>query len=213
VLDAIEPLLFGSGDQSIVDEEISAAGQPAYGLYLTLDTRFAVTVPNDAQRAALVVTAMETTHGFTPANVRKIQAESPILTQTIRINFFPNSANPYELARDKFGNMIAGKLYDPGVDATLEQVARLAGQFERAVVLVEGHTDSSMKGRAPYDAVKQLSQERADAVKQALIEKFKFDPNKFAVKGCAWDKPFSQSDPKNHPLNRRVEISVYPPEQ
>ncbi len=108
----------------------------------------------------------ESKPSFTPAAYRNIPAESPILTQTIRINFFPNSANPYELARDEFGNTIPGKLYDPNVDPTLEEVARLSGQFERAIILVEGHTDSSMKGRVPVQAVKDLSLARAEAIKQ-----------------------------------------------
>lgn len=55
--------------KQIVDGEISEAGQPAYGLYLKLDIQFAGTVPNVAQRAVLVIGAMEATHNFTPANV------------------------------------------------------------------------------------------------------------------------------------------------
>jgi len=150
---------------------------------------------------------------FTPASFKKVQAEAPILTQTIRINFYPNSANPYEPARDDFGNIVQGRLYDPGVDATLEQVARLAGQFARAVILIQGHTDSSMKGRVPVQAVRDLSLARAEAIKQALISKYKFDPNKFTIEGKGWDEPADPSAPANHALNRRVEISVYPPEQ
>jgi NitT/TauT family transport system substrate-binding protein len=150
---------------------------------------------------------------FTPGSYKKVQAEAPILTQTIRINFYPNSANPYEQARDQFGNVVAGKLYDPGVDATLEQVARLSGQFGRAVILIEGHTDSSMKGKVPVQAVRDLSLSRAEAIKKALIEKFKFDPNKFVVQGAGWEKPADAMDPGNQALNRRVEINVYPPEQ
>jgi NitT/TauT family transport system substrate-binding protein len=150
---------------------------------------------------------------FTPGSYKKVQAEAPILTQTIRINFYPNSSNPYEPARDQFGNVVAGKLYDPGVDATLEQVARLAGQFGRAVILIEGHTDSSMKGKVPVQAVRDLSLSRAEAIKKALIEKFKFDPNKFVVQGAGWDKPADIRDPGNQAMNRRVEINVYPPEQ
>jgi NitT/TauT family transport system substrate-binding protein len=150
---------------------------------------------------------------FTPASYKKIQAESPILTQTIRINFYPNSSNPYEPARDNFGNAVQGKLYDPGVDATLEEIARLVGQFSRAVILIEGHTDSSMRGRVPVQAVRDLSLARAEAIKQALIDKFKFDPNKFTVKGAGWDSPADAKDPENQALNRRVEINVYPPEQ
>jgi hypothetical protein len=150
---------------------------------------------------------------FTPSSFRKTQAEAPILTQTIRINFFPNSANPYEPARDEYNNVIQGKLYDPNVGATLERVAQLAGQFARAVILIEGHADSSMKGRVPVDAVLQLSRERAEAIKRALIDKFKFDPNKFTVQGKGWDTPADPGDPNNQALNRRVEISVFPPEQ
>ncbi|MBI3830630.1 MAG: ABC transporter substrate-binding protein [Planctomycetes bacterium] len=155
----------------------------------------------------------ESITSFTPANVKQIQAEAPILTQTIRINFFPNSSNPYEPARDPNGMVINGKLYDPNVDATLERVAALSGQFARAVILIVGHTDSSMKGKVPVNAVKQLSQERAEAIKRALIDKYKFDPNKFSIDSKGWDEPFDANDPDNHALNRRVEIGVYPPEQ
>ena len=155
----------------------------------------------------------ESLASFTPSSFRKTPAEAPILTQTIRINFFPNSANPYEPARDDVDKPVAGKLYDPNVDATLEQVARLAGQFARAVILIEGHTDSSMKGRVPVQAVRDLSLARAEAIKRALIEKYKFDPNKFNIEGKGWDVPADSSAPDNHALNRRVEISVFPPEQ
>jgi NitT/TauT family transport system substrate-binding protein len=155
----------------------------------------------------------ESVASFTPASFRKTPAEAPILTQTIRINFYPNSANPYEPARDELEKPVAGKLYDPNVDATLEQVARLAGQFARAVILIEGHADSSMKGKVPMQAVKDLSLARAEAIKRALIDKFKFDPNKFSIEGKGWDTPADQGAPDNHALNRRVEISVFPPEQ
>ncbi len=149
---------------------------------------------------------------FAPTSYNKLSAEQPILTQTIRINFYPNSANLYEPRHDDMGNIIKNTLYDPSVTATLEKVARLSGQYERAVVAVVGHTDSSMKGKAPRNLVQKLSMDRANSVKMALIEKYKFDPNKFVVKGMAWDKPADPADPMNQALNRRVEISVYPPE-
>ena len=155
----------------------------------------------------------ESLSSFTPASFRKTPAEAPILTQTIRINFYPNSANPYEPARDDLEKPIPGKLYDPNVDATMEQVARLSGQFARAVILIEGHTDSSMKGKVPMQAVRDLSLARAEAIKRALIEKYKFDPNKFSIEGKGWDAPADPSTPDNQVLNRRVEISVFPPEQ
>ena len=154
----------------------------------------------------------ESVASFVPGRV--FQGEDPkTVTQTIRINFYPNSANPYEQARDQYGTAIPGKLYDPNVDATLEAVGRLAGQFGRCVILIEGHTDASMKGKVPEKAVTDLSTARAEAIKQALIAKFKFDPDKFTVAGKGWSVPFDPTKADNHALNRRVEISVYPPEQ
>jgi NitT/TauT family transport system substrate-binding protein len=149
---------------------------------------------------------------FLPATYGKVQAESPILTQTIRINFFPNSANLREPQHNE-GGIVPNTLYDPNIDATMEKVGRLVGQYERAVIAVVGHTDASMKGRVRYEEVKQLSLDRANSVKKALVEKYKFDPNKFVVEGKAWDAPADPEDPANHAQNRRVEISVYPPEQ
>ena len=150
---------------------------------------------------------------FAPTSYKKISAEDPILTQTIRINYYPNSANIFEPQHDASGRPIKNTLYDPSVSATLEKVARLAGQYERAIIAVVGHADSSMKGKGTrYQDVKTLSVDRAEAVKKALVQKHKFDPNKFTVAGAAWDEPADTDDPMNQALNRRVEISVYPPE-
>lgn len=150
---------------------------------------------------------------FAPGSYQKLNAEKPILTQTIRINFYPNSSNIFEPQHDETGAAVANTLYDPNAAATLEKVARLAGQYERAVIAIVGHADSSMKGRVPRSEVDKLSKDRAEAVKTALVKKYNFDPNKFVVEGKAWDQPADQSDPENQALNRRVEISVYPPEQ
>jgi len=150
---------------------------------------------------------------FSPISYSKVSAEKPIITQTIRINFYPNSANIFEPQHDELGNIIQNTLYDPNAAATLEKVARLSGQYERAVIAVVGHTDSSMKGAVPRSEVEKLSLDRANAVKNALIKQYNFDPNKFVVSGKAWDVPADPSDPMNQALNRRVEISVFPPEK
>jgi hypothetical protein len=155
----------------------------------------------------------ESRASFAPTSYKKVSAESPIITQTIRINFYPNSANVFEPQHDESGKGVPNTLYDPSVAATLEKVARLVGQYERAIVAVVGHTDSSMKGKGTrYEDVKQLSMDRAEAVKQALVKKYGFDPNKFTVEGKGWDEPADPDDPMNQALNRRVEIAVYPPE-
>ncbi|MFZ5949173.1 MAG: phosphate ABC transporter substrate-binding/OmpA family protein [Candidatus Rifleibacteriota bacterium] len=149
---------------------------------------------------------------FVPTTYKKVVAEAPIITQTVRINFYPNSANIYEPAHDLAGVPMANTLYDPNVAATLEKVARLVGAYDRAVVAITGHTDSSMKGKIPEKIVKDLSNARAEAVKRALIDNYKFDSKKFVVEGAGWEKPADSENPMNQALNRRVEISVYPPE-
>ncbi|MBW1878909.1 MAG: ABC transporter substrate-binding protein [Deltaproteobacteria bacterium] len=154
----------------------------------------------------------EYTARFAPQSYAKVTAEAPLLTQELRINFFPNSFGLHEPARDEFGNIVEGKLYDPMVDKTVERAAVTAGQFDRAVIAITGHTDASMKGKVPFEAVQELSELRANSVKQELIDKYKFDENKFVVKGMGWNTPSNADDANNHYLNRRVEIAVYPPE-
>jgi NitT/TauT family transport system substrate-binding protein len=151
----------------------------------------------------------EYTAKFAPGDWART-AEAPLLRQVIRIHFYPNSANLRELARDDYGKEIPGKLYDPSVDETLERVAAMAGQFDRAVIMVTGHTDDSYRDQVPYEMVKQLSEDRAKAVRDALVHKYKFGANKLRAEGKAWDVPADENDPHNHAMNRRVEIAVYP---
>ena len=138
-----------------------------------------------------------------------------MLTQPVRIGFYPNSANPYEPARDKDGKEMMGSLYDANAYATLERVAWLSRQFARATILIEGHTDSSLKGRISAYAARKLSLSRAEAIRHALMEQFKFDPKRFQIEteGRGWEIPADTDDPDNQVLNRRVEISVFSPRQ
>jgi 1,4-alpha-glucan branching enzyme len=49
---------------------------------------------------------------------------------------------------------------------------RAAQQFGNARIVIEGHTDASMRGKVPADMVKELSLERAGAVRGELIKQF-----------------------------------------
>jgi hypothetical protein len=147
---------------------------------------------------------------FAPKAVTEIRAESDeILTQTVVIHFYPNSWDLRKKVEREVDGKPVEQLYDPNVDNVLEEVAKLVGTFGLAQVIIEGHTDSSMKGRVSPGTVKELATHRANAVKQALVEKFKLDPNQFAVDGLGWDRPADPNDPLNQAKNRRVEIKVY----
>jgi outer membrane protein OmpA-like peptidoglycan-associated protein len=104
-------------------------------------------------------------------------------------------------------------LYDPNVDNVLEGIAKLVGQFGAARVIIEGHTDGSLRGQVPPELVKELSMNRANSVREALVQKFSMEPNRFVVDGMGWDRPADAKEPFNHAKNRRVEVKVYPAEK
>jgi outer membrane protein OmpA-like peptidoglycan-associated protein len=89
----------------------------------------------------------------------------------------------------------------------------MAGQFSNARIIIEGHTDSSRRGQVPESLVKELSLNRANAVREALVNKFQMDANRFAADGVGWDRPADPNDPENHAKNRRVEIKVFTAER
>jgi NitT/TauT family transport system substrate-binding protein len=156
----------------------------------------------------------EYTAAVAPKTVQQIRAENEeILTNTIVIHFFPNSADLRKKVIRKVDGKDTEEPYDPRVDAVLDEAGMLAKQFGNARIVVEGHTDASMRGAVPAAMVRELSLQRARAVKDALVGKFKFDDNRFAVDGLGWERPADDDHPDNHALNRRVEIKVYAAEK
>jgi NitT/TauT family transport system substrate-binding protein len=147
---------------------------------------------------------------FTPASAETLNVERQILDKTVVIKFFPNSHDLFHKVPGPGGGVV---YYDGNVEYTVEQIAKLAGTFGAARIVIEGHTDSSMKSSGADEAlVKELSQHRANAVKEALVNKFKMNPNQFSAAGYGWERPADPADPNNHAKNRRVEVRVVPAE-
>lgn len=171
------------------------------------------TVPAAKVKAQAVLAAMSESYKdvrdlsqptFKPDAMLKLSPEAgagQVLTKAVMISFEPNSStlNPQ---------------YDTTIPSTLEEIGKLAGKFGNAYVVIEGNADASKKGLVPSDLVRQLSYERADAVRKSIMEKYKFDPNKFKVVGNGWDNPLpgftDNSNPENNKKNRRVEVKVFP---
>jgi outer membrane protein OmpA-like peptidoglycan-associated protein len=143
---------------------------------------------------------------FKPGTIFKNpEAESgEILTKSVIITFPPNKTT-------------LDANYDASIPQVLEEIGKLAGSFGNAYIVIEGNTDASRKGVVPADLVRQLSYDRADAVRKAILEKYKFDPNKFKVLGNGWDNPVAgmtdPSNPDHNRKNRRVEVKVFPLEK
>ncbi len=181
-------------------------------IYRSLGTINA-TVPPAKVKASAVLAAMSEAYKevrdlsqptFKPDALTKMSAEAgsgQVLTKAVMISFEPNKS---VLSAD----------YDSTIPATLEEIGKLAGKFGNAYIIIEGNTDASRKGIVPPDLVRQLSYDRADSVRRAIMEKYKFDPNKFKVVGNGWDNPLPNcTDPSNaehNKKNRRVEVKVFP---
>ena len=95
---------------------------------------------------------------FAPVPASTIKGESEeILTKTVVIHFFPNSWDLSKKIEKEVNGKKKEELYDPNVNFVVEEVGKLAGQFGAARIVIEGHTDSSMKGQVPESAVEELS--------------------------------------------------------
>ena len=173
------------------------------------------TVPSSQVKAAGVLAKMAEEYkevrdlsqpSFKPgALFKNAEAEtSEILTKSVIISFEPNKT-------------ILNPEYDPSIPNMLEEIGKLAGSFGNAYIVIEGNTDASRKGVVPADLVRQLSYDRADAVRKSILDKYKFDPNKFKVIGNGWDNPVAgmtdASNPDHNKKNRRVEVKVFPLEK
>ncbi len=181
-------------------------------IYKSLGT-ISTTVPAAKVKASSVLAGMADAYKdvqdlsqptFKPDALTKLSAEAgngQVLTKAVMISFEPNKSN---LNPD----------YDSTIPGTLDEIGKLAGKFGNAYIIIEGNTDASRKGIVPADLVRQLSYDRADAVRREIMNHYKFDPNKFKVVGNGWDNPLPNcTDPSNaeqNKKNRRVEVKVFP---
>lgn len=92
----------------------------------------------------------------------------------------------------------------PGGYAEIDRVAGVLNRYPQTTIRVEGHTDS--QGAEAYN--QQLSERRAEAVKNALIQR-NVDPARIQAIGYGESMPISSS----HAVNRRVNIVIVPIQQ
>jgi outer membrane protein OmpA-like peptidoglycan-associated protein len=89
---------------------------------------------------------------------------------------------------------------------TLNSVAKVLDEYERTIVFVEGHTDST--GSASYN--QQLSERRANSVARYLIGQ-NIRPERFVVRGYGENRPIASNETtQGRAQNRRVEIRLEP---
>ena len=85
----------------------------------------------------------------------------------------------------------------PGGNTELDRVAHVLAQYPQTMIRIEGHTDQT--GSETYN--QQLSERRANAVKNALVQKG-VDPGRVTAVGMGMCCPVSS----DHAANRRVSM-------
>jgi NitT/TauT family transport system substrate-binding protein len=114
---------------------------------------------------------------------------TPLATQHRSIYFDPNSARMSLDSR-----------------AVVDELAGTMRAYENTVVDIEGNTDST--GSRGYNI--QLSHQRADAVRDYLIEKYGFPTARLRTAGNGPDKPIANNGTaEGREKNRRTDIKVY----
>ncbi len=89
----------------------------------------------------------------------------------------------------------------PGAYVELTRVAAVLNKYSDTTIVVEGHTDA--KGSEVYN--QQLSERRAQAVKNALVQ-MGVSPHRIQAVGYGESQPVSSNDA----MNRRVNIVIQP---
>src|SRR5688500_7007471 len=111
---------------------------------------------------------------FVPTSASSVQAESDeILTKSIVIQFYPNSDEIEKTITKTVDGKTIEEKYDPNAPFVVEEAGKLAGQFGAARIVIEGHTDASMRNAGGVTAadVQELSLRRANAVMKAIVRK------------------------------------------
>jgi outer membrane protein OmpA-like peptidoglycan-associated protein len=91
----------------------------------------------------------------------------------------------------------------PESEVVLQEIAQVMGQHGDWHLNIEGHTDSI--GGDPYNL--DLSNRRAAAVKQALVDRYNIAPERLSTAGFGASRPVDSNDTlEGRARNRRVEL-------
>jgi OOP family OmpA-OmpF porin len=145
----------------------------------------------------------------TPAGVKVDQdgCPPPVVQKIV-----PQAASAIETAIVEKGRVTLSVEFDTA-KATIrksshEEIGKLAAVLKKypdLKILIEGHTDNV--GNAKYN--EKLSQQRADAIRKNLVEKYGIETTRLTAKGYGLSKPTASNATKEgRQKNRRVEVAA-----
>jgi OOP family OmpA-OmpF porin len=96
---------------------------------------------------------------------------------------------------------------DPRYFPALDNIGRILTKTPLATARIEGHTDWTQGSDAAFN--RKLSQERAEAVVEYLVDVHQIKRSRLTAVGQGFDRPKMPNDPKRgNPANRRVEVII-----
>jgi len=141
-------------------------------------------------------------------NMNGWSTEQPRMIANLRIA--AGGKKLYDALAEKGRVATQGVLFDTGSDRirpestpTLKEIGTMLKEHPELKLMVEGHTDNV--GAAASNQA--LSEKRAEAVRQYLIEAYGVDASRLQSKGFGSSKPVTGNDtPQGRQQNRRVEL-------
>jgi len=167
------------------------------------DDYYKAIVPAGEYRAKLVVYDIAGNSGTSPSKRLNVEIPLPKLGEGIKVEEEERGLKITFSVKVLFG--IGKAVLRKDGYATVEQAIKVLQAYPLNKVSIEGHTDSVGSNAQNQ----KLSQMRAKAVYDYLVEAGKIDPGRLSVKGWGEDRPIaSNRTVSGRDLNRRVEIIV-----
>jgi len=133
----------------------------------------------------------ELREGLASAEAASIQREQDILAVTFKADFMFD---------------VNSSVIKPGAYQEIDRVAQVLNKYPQTRIRIEGHTDST--GSEDYN--QKLSEQRAEAVKNALITRG-IDPARLETIGLGESSPIADNNSEaGRQMNRRVKVVIIP---
>lgn len=141
-------------------------------------------------------------------NLNGWSAELPRMIANVRIA--AGGKKLYDALAEKGRVATQGVLFDTGSDRirpestpTLKEMGAMLKEHPELRLVIEGHTD----GVGAASTNQSLSEKRAEAVRQYLVDTYGVDQSRLQAKGFGASKPAAGNDtPEGRQQNRRVEL-------
>lgn len=95
----------------------------------------------------------------------------------------------------------------PAFMGEVQRIAEYLKKFPNASIEIEGHTDNT----GPEKLNKRLSLERAESLKEVLVNRFAVEASRLTTQGYSWDRPIGDNNTAaGREKNRRVVVTLSP---